>query len=74
MVDDCSTNEETIETIKEYENKDSRIRVNRRKRNGHISRASNDALDMAKGEFVCLVDNDDMLAANALYENVALQI
>ena len=72
LVDDCSTNEETIETIKEYENKDSRIRVNRRKRNGHISRASNDALDMAKGEFVCLVDNDDMLAANALYENVAL--
>ena len=35
-------------------------------------RASNDALEIARGEFICLVDNDDTLAPNALYENVAL--
>lgn len=70
IVDDCSTNSETIATLKEFSDKDSRIKVNTRKENGHISRATNDALDMAKGEFVCLVDNDDVLASNALYENV----
>ena len=72
IVDDCSTNLETINTLKEYENKDTRIVVKTRLINGHISKASNDALEIARGEFICLVDNDDTLAPNALYENVAL--
>lgn len=72
LVDDCSTNEDTIQTLEAYKKKDKRIRVKRRTENGHISKASNDALEMAKGEFVCLVDNDDMIAVNALYENVEL--
>lgn len=72
IVDDCSTNEETIATLEEYVKKDSRIKVKRRDENGHISKATNDALDMVKGEFICLVDNDDTLAINALYENVLL--
>ena len=70
LVDDCSTKEETIETLKEYEKKDSRIVVKYRKKNGHISAATNDALKLATGEFVGLVDNDDILAENALYEVV----
>ena len=67
LVDDCSKNEETIETLKEYEQKDERIKVKYRKENGHISRTTNDALEMAKGEFVALVDNDDELTEDALY-------
>ncbi len=70
IVDDCSTNIETLETLKYYEKKDKRIKVLHRTKNGHISRATNDALNMAKGEFVCLLDNDDELAPQALYENV----
>lgn len=70
LVDDCSTNEETKETLKEYEKKDKRIKVKYRKENGHISRATNDALKMAKGEFVGLIDNDDTITKNALYEVV----
>lgn len=70
LVDDCSSKEETINTLKEYETKDERIKVKYRKKNGHISRATNDALDMAKGEFIALVDNDDLLSENALYEVV----
>lgn len=70
LVDDCSTNKETIETLEEFKEKDKRIKVKYRKENGHISRATNDALKMAKGEFVALVDNDDILPKDALYEMV----
>ena len=70
LVDDKSTNEETISTLKEYEEKDKRIKVKYRKENGHISRATNDALKMAKGEFVALMDNDDTIEPTALYEMV----
>lgn len=72
IVDDCSTNKETIETLKEFENKDNRIKVMHRLKNGHISKATNDALNMARGEFVCLLDNDDELAPQALFENVVV--
>lgn len=70
LVDDCSTNEETKEALKKLENKDKRIKVKYRKENGHISRTTNDALKMAKGEFVGLIDNDDTITPNALYEVV----
>ena len=70
LVDDCSTNQETIDTLNEYSKKDERVKVLFRKENGHISKATNDALKMANGEFVGLVDNDDLLAKDALYEVV----
>lgn len=70
LVDDCSTKEETLETLKEYEKKDKRIRVKYRKENGHISKTTNDALKMAKGEYIALMDDDDLLTVDALFENV----
>jgi len=41
-----------------------------RKENGHISKASNSALSLAIGEYVCFLDHDDELAPFALYEMV----
>ena len=70
LVDDCSSKESTIEKLKELEQKDERIKVKYRKKNGHISMATNDALKMAKGEFVALLDNDDILDKDALYRVV----
>ncbi len=70
IADDCSTLEETIATLKEYEQQDDRIKVIYRKQNGHISRSSNDALSLVTGEFVGLMDNDDLITPNALYEMV----
>ena len=67
IADDHSTLEETIDTLKEYEKKDKRIRVTYRKENGMISNASNTAINMAKGEFIVLVDNDDTIDKNSLY-------
>lgn len=72
LVDDASTNEDTKRALKEVEKKDKRIRVMYRDKNGHISQTTNDALKMAKGEFIALVDNDDTISKYALYENVAL--
>ena len=69
VVDDASTLEETINTLKDYE-KNKKIRVKFRKKNGHISRATNDALKMAKGEFIALIDNDDTINKDAFYEVV----
>lgn len=43
-----------------------RVRFLRRETNGHISRASNDALSMASGDYVLLLDHDDELAPHAL--------
>ena len=60
LSNDCSTLQETIDTLNEYEKKDSRIKVHHRKENGHISKATNDALNIASGEFIGLMDNDDL--------------
>ncbi len=67
IADDASTLPETRQTIREYQAKDSRIKVVFRETNGHISKASNDALTCAEGEFVALLDHDDELTEDALY-------
>lgn len=69
IVDDASTNKETLKTLQSYEG-NKKIKIKYRKENGHISRTTNDALGMAKGEFVALMDNDDVLAEDALYKVV----
>ncbi|UHQ20648.1 glycosyltransferase [Lysobacter sp. KIS68-7] len=43
-----------------------RIRIGWRARNGHISVASNTALDMARGDYIALLDHDDRLPEHAL--------
>ncbi len=70
LVDDCSNKEDTKEALQQCEALDARIKVHYREKNGHISRASNDALKMANGEFIALLDNDDVLDSDALYEMV----
>lgn len=52
----------------EYAAKDDRIRVKRLSKNGGISENTNAGFAMAKGEYIALMDHDDLLAANALYE------
>lgn len=54
--------------LKEYEKKDSRIRHENLKENLGIAENTNAAFRMAKGEFIGLLDHDDLLAPNALYE------
>ena len=70
IADDYSTSQETKDTLEEYKNKDKRIKVVYRKENGHISKATNSALEIAKGEFIGLMDDDDIIRENCLYEMV----
>ena len=70
LADDCSTDVRVKPTLERIAAEDSRIKVVFREQNGHISRATNSALDIATGEFVGLLDNDDELAPQALFEVV----
>ncbi|UQB43275.1 glycosyltransferase family 2 protein [Thiomicrospira microaerophila] len=66
IVDDASNKKQHIEVIKTLQNQDNRILFKQRNRNGHISQASNDALEHATGEYTLLLDHDDLLAPHAL--------
>jgi glycosyltransferase involved in cell wall biosynthesis len=71
IVDDGSTAPHVGPILEAAEREDARIRVHRREANGGIVAASNDALEMARGEFVALLDHDDMLHEDALHEVAA---
>jgi len=53
--------------LERYAAEDDRIKVVFRKSNGHISAASNSALQLASGEFTAFLDHDDLLAEHALF-------
>lgn len=67
IADDASTAPHVTKVLAEYKARDNRIKVVRRETNGHISAASNSALDLATGDFVALMDHDDRLPPHALY-------
>jgi glycosyltransferase involved in cell wall biosynthesis len=71
LVDDGSARPHVAPLLDALAALDRRITVIRRRENGGISRATNDALRAAAGEYVALVDHDDVLAADALDEMVA---
>jgi len=70
LYDDCSTNEATIQCLKKWVGRDSRIKIAFGDVKKHISLASNQAIKMATGEFIALLDHDDELAPIALLEVV----
>ncbi len=68
IADDASYDNAVREKIKEYAEKDKRIKYILGEKNGHICEASNSALSLAKGEFIGFLDHDDILWPNCLYE------
>jgi O-antigen biosynthesis protein len=67
IADDASTRRGVHRVLEQRRASDPRIKVVRRATNGHICRATNTALEHARGEFVALLDHDDLLAEHALY-------
>ncbi len=67
IADDFSPSPHIKKVLEEYAARDERIKVVFRPENGHISAASNSALELATGEFVVLLDHDDQLAEDALF-------
>jgi GT2 family glycosyltransferase len=68
--DDASTEPHVAKILTEYETIDDRIRVVRRESNGHISASSNSAVELSRGDWLCLMDHDDILAEHALAVSV----
>ncbi len=66
LVDDASTQPHVRQMLKATQQADQRVRLLLRKENGGIAAASNDALGLATGEFIALLDHDDMLHPDAL--------
>ena len=69
VANDGSTASHVGPMLDEYQSRDSRIRVIHRSQTGHISAASNSALSLATGDFIALLDHDDLLDRFALLEN-----
>jgi len=70
IADDASPSDTVSRVLREGAAEDSRIKWVRRQYNGHIAAATNSALELATGDFVALLDHDDLLAEHALYEVV----
>jgi GT2 family glycosyltransferase len=68
IADDNSSKQNVRQTLQEYAAKDARITIIYRQTNGHIAEATNTAMALAGGDYICLMDHDDEIAPNALYE------
>ena len=66
IVNDASRNSYVKPFLDSLISKDKRIKLSHRQTNGHISQASNDAADMANGDFLVLLDHDDLLRPHSL--------
>lgn len=67
LADDASPSFAVRDAIRRLAAEDSRIRFVFRERNGHISEASNSAAALARGDYLVLMDNDDLLPDHALW-------
>lgn len=70
VVDDCSSDKRVVERMQRAA-EDDRIQLSVSHTNEGISAASNLALEMARGEFIVLLDHDDELHPLALFEVVS---
>lgn len=68
IADDASTQPHIQPILHQYAAMDARIKVLYRTQSGNISEATNSAMELATGEYIGLLDNDDELAPQALYE------
>ncbi|MDE2384167.1 MAG: glycosyltransferase family 2 protein [Alphaproteobacteria bacterium] len=71
IANDASTNSEIKPILDKFAAEDSRIKVIHRATNGHISEATNTALEHVSAEFTAFMDHDDLIDDLALYEIAA---
>ena len=69
-VDDASTDGSTA-ILAEYAKRDDRVRVVTNSENRRSGASRNQALDAARGEFLCFVDNDDRLPERDMFASLA---
>ncbi len=69
IVDDVSS-DNSYQIVEEYAKKDPRIKLYKLSKNGGSSKARNEAMRCANGEYVCFLDSDDLYAPTFLEEQV----
>ncbi len=67
IADDLSSDTSIRPILEKFAQDDPRIKVIFRKENGHISAATNSAIELVAGDWVALMDHDDLLPKHALY-------
>ncbi|MBN1331472.1 glycosyltransferase family 2 protein [Candidatus Dojkabacteria bacterium] len=74
LYDDASTNQNTIKYLEELQANDrtGKLKIKFGEENQNISGATNEAFAISSGEYLMLMDNDDILHSHALYEIVKL--
>lgn len=72
IADGNSSNKETINTLNKYADKYPNIVVNFLQENKMISRNTNEGLKLVTGDYIGLLDHDDLLEPDALFEIVSL--
>jgi len=70
LVDDCSTDEQVRDIIKEWAQKDDRIKYLFNSHNKGISATTQKAAEMSTGKYLGFLDNDDELTTDCLYQVV----
>ena len=68
IADDASDLPDIRQYLRKLADEDPRIKLELRDNNGNISQATNSAADLATGEFIVLLDQDDLLTPDALAE------
>lgn len=71
ICDDASPCLDAQQLVQRYMSQDERIRFVRGERNSGISGATNQAIALATGDWVCFLDHDDELSQDALHWVVA---
>ena len=66
IADDKSTHPHVHEIIEYYSKRFPQIKVHINEKHSHISETSNNALKLAEGEFIVLLDHDDLLRPHSL--------
>jgi GT2 family glycosyltransferase len=66
IVDDASRDPKVLSLLRATQKSDPRVKLHLRTSRGGIAAATNDALSLATGDYVALVDHDDLLAQGAL--------
>jgi GT2 family glycosyltransferase len=66
IADDGSTVSHVRAILEVAASAEPRIKLCFRERNGHISEASNSALELVEGDYIAFLDHDDLLAPHAL--------
>ncbi|UXY12633.1 glycosyltransferase [Kosakonia sp. ML.JS2a] len=66
ICDDASNSPELTQLLNKYAT-DSRVKIICNDKNSHISHTTNQALGLATGQYIVLLDHDDLLHTNALH-------